>query len=234
MPRRKRRSKSVKAPAKVIGDPNKTYDKTENHDGPGREPATVGFGNAVGNKFHFFVRYPHDAKEGEGRMISISWAAPYAARKYLEFIMDGEEVDWTALNKFVTSKGVEVSCAAPSDKLQPNELELALDHKYTKAERAFEVPEKDRKSFELLLRPYPDKFEKPSTGKAKVGRASPNRPEGKFITVADICEELKVQPRDGRAALRKAKVEKPEWGWAFPIGSDELKQAKTIIKKGAR
>lgn len=235
MPRNRRRKKSITAPAKIIGDPNTAYDKSENIEGPGREPASVGFGNAnFPDKFHFSLRFPHNAKAGDGRMMSSAWNSAYAARKYLEFVMDGEEVDWTALNKFITHHGVEVSCMAPSDRLEENVIEEALNHKFTKAEEAFVIPQKDRDAFIRMVRPYPD-VEKPgSTGKAKIDRKGPNKPDGKYISVAQIAEEAGVEPRDARASLRKAKFEKPDWGWSFKAGSDDLKKATSIIKKGAR
>lgn len=234
MPRNRRRKKSIQAPAKIVGDPNTAYEKSENHDGPGRRPASVGFGNAnFPNKFHFTLRYPHNAKAGEGRSMSTSWAEPYAAKTVLEYLIGDQEPRWTALNKFVTSTGVEVSCAVSEDRKAENELEIALNYKRTKAEQAFVLPEKDRKSIDHMLRPYPD-VEKLTIGKAKVERASRNKPDGKHITVAQICEELGIEPRDGRAALRKAKFEKPDHGWSFPIGSNEAKNAKKIIEKGAK
>lgn len=235
MPRKRSKSKRISAPAKIIGDPNQSYDKTENHSGPGRKDATVAFGNPeFPDKFHFFLRYPHNAKAGEGRKISSSWAEAYAAKAYLDFVIGDEEVNWTALNKFVTHQGVEVSCAAPTDKMEPNQLEIAMDYRPTKAEQAFVVPEKDRQSFLIMTRPYPD-VEKPSpTGKAKMERRSANKPDGKYISVASIAEELGIQPRDARASLRRAKFEKPDWGWAFKAGSPELKQVTAIIKKGGR
>lgn len=232
---RKRKTKPVKAPAKIIGDPNTSYDKTQNHEGPGRQPASVGYSTNPEkyNRFHFTLRYPHNAKAGEGRMVSTSWAEPYAAKTYLEYVIGDKEPRWTALNKFITSTGIEVSCSVPSDRKEENELEIALSYKRTKAEEAFVLPDQDRKQIELLLRPYPD-VEKLTIGKAKIERAARSKPDGKHITVAQICEELGIQPRDGRAALRKAKFEKPDHGWQFPVGSSEAKAARKIIEKGAK
>lgn len=234
MPRNRRRKKSINAPAKIEGDPNVAYEKSENHDGPGREPASVGFGNPnFPDKFHFTLRYPHNAKAGEGRMMSVSWNAAYAAKAYLDYLIGDEDIDWTALNKFVTGRGVEVSCAAPTDKLQENVIEEAMNYKPTRAEQSFIVPTKDQQAYLRMIRPYPD-VEKPSTGKAKIERRSSSKPDGKYISVAQIAEDLGIEPRDARAALRRAKFDKPDWGWAFKIGSDDLKKATSIIKKGGR
>jgi hypothetical protein len=235
MPRKTRKTKSSQAQAKIIGDPNTVYEKSENHDGPGRAPASVGFSANPEkfNRFHFTLRYPHNAKPGEGRMISSKWAEPYAAKVFLAYVIGGHEPTWTALNRFITKSGIEVSCAVSEDRKVENELEIALNYKRTKAEQAFELPEKDRKSIDYLLRPYPD-VEKLTIGKAKVERAARSKPDGKHITVAQICEELGLEPRDGRAALRKAKFEKPDHGWQFPVGSPEAKAARKIIEKGAK
>lgn len=49
-----------------------------------------------------------------------------------------------------------------------------------------------------------------------------------LVTLADICAELKIEPRDARKTLRN-KVEKPDAGWAWP--ADEAAKVKAILKK---
>lgn len=60
----------------------------------------------------------------------------------------------------------------------------------------------------------------------KPGVPPPSR-EG-LVTLAEICEELKIEPRDARKTLRN-KVEKPDAGWAWP--ADEAAKVKAILKK---
>lgn len=61
--------------------------------------------------------------------------------------------------------------------------------------------------------PKPVKVERPSK-------------EG-LVTVAQICADNKWDPKHARAALRKANIEKPEAGWAFPP-SDVARITKAI------
>lgn len=234
MTKRKAKS-SVKAPAKVVGDPNIDYPKSQNHEGPGRLPASIGHSTNPDkfDRFHFKLRYPHNAPDGEGRLISCSWAEPYAAKAYLDYVIGRNEPTWKAANKLITSTGVEISCEPSENRADENDLERAIDYKPTRAEMSFELPDKDKASVDRLLRPYPD-VEKHTIGKAKVERASSKKPDGKYITVGQLCEELHVKPRDARAALRKAKIEKPDHGWAFLAGSAELGHARKIIQRGAK
>lgn len=49
-----------------------------------------------------------------------------------------------------------------------------------------------------------------------------------LVSLADICAELKIEPRDARKTLRN-KVEKPDAGWAWPAA--EAAKVKAILKK---
>ena len=49
-----------------------------------------------------------------------------------------------------------------------------------------------------------------------------------LITLAEICEELNIEPRDARKTLRN-KVEKPDAGWAWEAA--EAAKVKAILKK---
>lgn len=72
--------------------------------------------------------------------------------------------------------------------------------------------------------------EKPAP-KAKREPRAPAEPkpskEG-LVTVATIAESLKADAKHVRAALRKAKVEKPQVGWAFP--ATEVARITQLIK----
>lgn len=50
-----------------------------------------------------------------------------------------------------------------------------------------------------------------------------------LVSIGDIAEELKVLPRDARAALRSLKIEKPDAGWAWP--DDEAQKIKKRLKE---
>lgn len=74
----------------------------------------------------------------------------------------------------------------------------------------------------------PDEAEKPNRVRKvrKPGVPPPSR-DG-LVTLADLCAELKIEPRDARKTLRN-KVEKPDAGWAWP--ADEAAKIRTILKR---
>lgn len=57
------------------------------------------------------------------------------------------------------------------------------------------------------------------------GAPAPSR-DG-LVSLADICAELKIEPRDARKTLR-GKVEKPDAGWAWPAA--EATKIKALLK----
>lgn len=59
----------------------------------------------------------------------------------------------------------------------------------------------------------------------KPGVPAPSR-DG-LVTLAEICEELNIEPRDARKTLRN-KVEKPDSGWCWT--PDEAKKIKAMLK----
>lgn len=169
---------------------------------------------------------------GEQRMINI-FAAPYSAKKFFEAVLDGDKYKMISKTQLVMDCGIELRC---------DTLEEIINHKYTKDEAAWELP-----------MPYPRQAsvfrQGPATGDEKAAKQSSSKtektskpkPEPKpkkerkpkpsrdgLVSVADIAEELKMEPREARAILRKQNVEKPEAGWAWP--SNEIKAITKIIR----
>lgn len=233
---RRNKKKYVKPDPKIVGDPNVSYEPTENIEGPGRMPANYGHGHEKWpDQYQFQCRYPYSAKQGEGRLFTHSLGELYAAKVFLEYLMGEKEPRWVGLNCFITASGIEVRCPASESKDEENSLELALNYEPTRAERSWRLPETTRNQITLLTRMWPDVEKLTPRGQAKVERGvAARRPEGDFVSVQDICEDLGLEPREGRAALRKAKIEKPNWGWSFVAGSDELAAARKAIAKGKR
>ena len=52
-------------------------------------------------------------------------------------------------------------------------------------------------------------------------------PKDGLISIGEICEELKINPRDARKILRN-RVEKPDAGWAWP--PSEVPSIKKLLK----
>lgn len=51
-----------------------------------------------------------------------------------------------------------------------------------------------------------------------------------LTTLAEICTTLKIDPRDARAALRAAKIDKPDAGWAW-ANAKAAPDIEAIVKK---
>lgn len=60
-------------------------------------------------------------------------------------------------------------------------------------------------------------------------RSTPRASRDGMVPIADLALEFGMEARDVRAAFRKAGVEKPAQGWAFP--KDELEKWRTLVKE---
>ncbi len=76
---------------------------------------------------------------------------------------------------------------------------------------------------------------KPAAKKPVVKKATEAKPAKKsadkeMVTLADLCKELKMEPRTARKKLRGAEninVEGQRWSW--PVGSAELTKVKKLL-----
>lgn len=165
--------------------------------------------------------------ERNGRMHSIhTFYATYGAKKFIEAVLDGSEYKW--LNDYtIATDEVTIKC-------EPN-LEEIIEHEYTKAEAEWELPD-----------PYPAEARSIATGirvRIEPKQTTSDTPEPErirspkrerkpskdgLIDIGTIADELKIEPRQARAQLRKANVEKPASGWAWPEA--DVPRIKAIIK----
>lgn len=167
----------------------------------------------------------------------------YAIRKIFDALIEGQEVEPSPLDPDRTMTFGDID-------IKSDQMDKILAHVYTPAEEEWELP-----------RPYPDNIaaflsggritkalQGETTKVTKEGKVErvpkePKKPSidrSKFITVQSLAEEEGIDPRDARAALRKAKVEKPEGGWlgdeAWAKGIRTILQAakKALDKKGKK
>lgn len=152
-----------------------------------------------------------------GRRYIVNSYACYAIKKVVDMLMDGQEYERSPLNKHTI-------CFGEID-IKSEQIDEILAYEYTAAEEAFELPV-----------PYPNDIARflhgvVATSKAPVAATKGPRQKvdrtGK-TSIQDLCAEVGVEPRDARAALRKAKIEKPAGGWLFT--GDQLDDIKKIIK----
>lgn len=178
------------------------------------------------------------------RQYVINSYALYAIRKIFDALVGDNDIEPSPLDPDHTM------CFGEID-IKSDQMQAILDHQYSAAEEAWELPApypgqvegflqggRLRRVFEGDRAPSPQahKNEKESfraERKPKIDRS-------KFITVQSLAEEIGIDPRDARAALRKAKVEKPDGGWlgdeAWAKGIRDILSAakKALDKRGKK
>lgn len=175
--------------------------------------------------------YNHESE----RQYIINSYARYAIRKLFDAIVGD--------NKFERSDARTISFGDID--IKSDEMDEILAHEYTKEEAAWEfgapyIVDIDNflhgrrmsKTLDDPTQPKPVRVPRePKPVKERIDRSQ-------FITVQSLAEDIGIDPRDARAALRKAKIEKPAGGWlgdeAWAKGiRDVLKKAKVeLAKKG--
>ena len=65
--------------------------------------------------------------------------------------------------------------------------------------------------------------------KAKPAPKAKKEPASNVVTLAELCKEAKVNPKDARVKLRASKLKKSASSWEWPKGSAALKEAKKVI-----
>ena len=180
----------------------------------------------------------HDSE----RQYVVNSYARYAIRKIFDALIGENEIEPSPLDPDHTMTFGDID-------IRSEQMDEILAHVYTKEEEAWE-----------LMAPYPadiDHFlhgarmsksfeQRNESGNVIKPAREPKAPKpvkeridrSAFITVQSLAEDIGIDPRDARAALRKAKIEKPAGGWlgdeAWAKGiRDVLKKAKVeLAKKG--
>ena len=124
--------------------------QTRNRDEDRVEPSSP----KVPPRFCLHLRYPHDAPLGEGRRMTQTFVGAYAAKKFVEYAIGGDSVEWPNLHTIHTSSKLEITCLPPTNRMVENDLEKALNHQYTSAQEEWELPERYKKQIETLKRPW--------------------------------------------------------------------------------
>lgn len=173
-------------------------------------------------------------RKGSNLMVVV-FAATYSAKKFIDILLEEDTIAKTrSLNglptTIVSSSDIRITC---------DEIDEILEHKYSSREEEWELGEPDRtnamrfrnssgyeESAEIAHNRQ-DGERAPREKKEKVEKTAKPSKEG-LVTIAEIAAELKIEPRDARAALRSAKVEKPVVGWAWAKG--EVDKIKKIVQ----
>lgn len=170
--------------------------------------------------------------KGERMMVQI-FAADYSARKFLDILLADDELGLTKdifgnPNTIQTSSGISVRC---------HDIQRLIDYEYSASEAEWELPEPYlsqalRFRSDSYHRPQPkvvsDNTDKPARVPREKKEKSPRPARDGLISIADIAEELKMEPREARGILRKAKIEKPDAGWAW--SKNEVDTIKKLLQ----
>lgn len=155
--------------------------------------------------------------------------AMYAARKFLDVLFEDEGL--TRIKGITGEDDTVLTESGMSIRIYQH-LDELLTYKYSTDEEKWELPENyvnDAIRFRSMGFDAPNYAAKdPDAPKAERVKKEPKekRPskEG-LVTIQQIAEELKMEPREARGILRKMKTLKPELGWCWaPAESVEIKK----------
>lgn len=192
-------------------------------------------------KYAVYVSYPHDAEPGAKRLIVMAFSATYAAQHFVNAALQDGKFKWKKANAalgvkvpdtIVGENGVEIRC--------PQGMEEIIEYEMSSAEEQWELPAYYVAQCDMVRREYREDAptHDPETGeKVKKPKKEPKPKKEKIdktglISVGEIAEDMEIDARDARAALRKQKVDKPAAGWAWP--ESEVEAIKKAIKKGLK
>lgn len=175
------------------------------------------------------------------RQYIVNSYAMYAIRKIFDALVGDNEIEPSSLDPDRTMTFGDID-------IKSDQMDQILAHVYTPAEEAWDLPA-----------PYPDNIssfitgrrvstvaqqsatgDKPAKAERVVKEKKPSIDRSKFITVQSLAEDIGIDPRDARAALRKAGTPKPEGGWlgdevwAKGIRTTLETAKKELAKKGKK
>ena len=166
----------------------------------------------------------HDSE----RQYVVNSYARYAIRKIFDALVGENEIDPSPLDPDRTMTFGDID-------IRSEQMDEILAHVYTSEEEAWELPApyptdidnflhgaRMSKALDDPTKPKPERAPRePKPVKERIDRSQ-------FITVQSLAEDIGIDPRDARAALRKAKIEKPSIGWMWENEKD-TKEVKKIL-----
>lgn len=164
------------------------------------------------------------------RFIFVHFSQLYAAKALVDLMLDGDEYTRESDHEIVSTRGVLIRMENPNGRKGPSMFDEVLHHKYTPQEEAFTFPESFLRDYGSVPRskttqqaPSAPEVSNDQQIITKAPQRAPSTPKparkplpDNLVTVATIATDLKIDAKQARQALRKAKIEKPEHGaWAF-------------------
>ena len=165
----------------------------------------------------------------QGRLIALSFAHIFAAKKMMEEVLGGRAYKWRDVRSVETPDGMIVASDA---------LEDIVEYEYANSgerEWTFGEPEagyirrflgveaaRTRPIVHHTAEERPQDTDRPQqrTHTPRAPRVTRERAEG-VVGLAEICERLGVDPKDARGVLRGGPFPKSSGGWQWPDGEAE-------------
>lgn len=176
------------------------------------EPYPVALGKHE-SKFGFYIH------KGD-RFAFFNFHSAYAAKYLIDRLLDGREPKWVNTKTIVID---DLRIRGEGD----NDLEYIIEYQLKGNERKWLPPEPYLTYYDLLVSGKRTPPEPTSQPEPSPRAPSEPRPDG-LTPLADIAQELGIDPREARQILRK-KAEKPAWGWAWP--RDAVDKIKALLRK---
>lgn len=180
---------------------------------------------------------------GTDRLIYQYFATAYAAKHFVNLMIADRPFKW------MKSDTIEIETEQSTLRVRGttiagvNALEDALEHEFTDEEEDFTFPNDLGRMYRAFSKGRPtvglneeqvdkdgsidDRTQAKPAKEPKAPKEPRPSKEG-LVTVQQIAEDNKWDAKHVRAALRKAKIEKPAVGWAFP--PSEVKAITKLIK----
>lgn len=180
----------------------------------------------------------------------VCFAKTYGAKLFMDLVTEDQTISWISDNSLLLSPSdVTVTGAGKHD------LETVMEHEFSTKEQQFILPapypqqalsivnRAIPRPSETMAKPKIDE-EAPQGAKRKRSGSDPQRPapdassrrsrrpseDANTISIADIAQKLKINPREARSLLRKTDTPKPATGrWEWP--QDEAAQIETLLRK---
>ncbi|MGE0366962.1 MAG: hypothetical protein AB7Q00_14640 [Phycisphaerales bacterium] len=167
------------------------------------------------------------ATRRDGGFILLLFNAQYAAARMVTRLIGDDDVEWKSTTELVTASGI---------KIRSPHLEQLVEHTDNgeEAKWDFTIPNsyylaaflrEERPTHTVSDRHLPAGNE-PKQPRAPATPRDP-KPDG-LVSIQDIAEEMKLDPREARQILRKH-AEKPSWGWAW--AADKVAGIKKLLKE---
>lgn len=145
-----------------------------------------------------------------------AFGASYSAKKFIELCLQGNDYEWVDGTRSGDGEAILDSTGLM---IEGYGLEEVMDYEYTELEQAWSLTSPhDKEALQIRNRRLSlvpsissDNDSAPRERKAKKEKVSRDG----LITIQQIAGELKLEPSEARAILRKKKIEKPAAGWAW-------------------